>query len=176
MIVCFYQEQCAKFHQLEHMQFYQFEHCFLSASPIGMKILAKNCCVRISKINVPDRKYLLSPRFAKWVGHCHFFHVNLCLFCTRCAPARFDEWIRKHWKPGWQEYKISFCFVWWPWKRPIGSLGKGGLELKHALHGYGGQAGCPWAWWWHAWRGWRRGWCLRRGRWDRLRQHVAKQG
>ena len=27
-----------------------------------------------------------------------------------------------------------------------------------------GQAGGPWAWWWLSWRGWRRGWCLRRDR------------
>ena len=36
--------------------------------------------------------------------------------------------------------------------------------LKHVRHGYDGPAGCPLAWWWHAWRGWRRGWCPRRDR------------
>ena len=50
------------------------------------------------------------------------------------------------------------------------------LSLNSFHRECGERAGCPWAWWWHAWRGWRRGWCLRRGRWDRLRQHVAKQG
>ena len=60
--------------------------------------------------------------------------------------------------------KISLWFILWPWKRPVGSLGKVCLQLKHALHGYGGRAGCPWAWWWHAWRGWRTGWCPRTDR------------
>ena len=33
------------------------------------------------------------------------------------------------------------------------------MRLKPSRHGYGGQAGCPWAWWSHAWRGWRTSWC-----------------
>ena len=32
-------------------------------------------------------------------------------------------------------------------------------QFKHARHGFSWPAGCPWAWWWHAWHGWRTGWC-----------------
>ena len=32
-------------------------------------------------------------------------------------------------------------------------------QFKLSLHGFGGQAECPWAWWWPSWREWRTSWC-----------------
>ena len=45
----------------------------------------------------------------------------------------------------------------------------GRYQAKHALHGYGEPAGCPWARWWHAWIGWHTGCCPRRDRPSRSR-------
>ena len=41
--------------------------------------------------------------------------------------------------------------------------------FKHARHGCAGPVGYPWAWWWHAWHGWRTGWYPRRAQPDKPR-------
>jgi len=46
--------------------------------------------------------------------------------------------------------------------------------FKHVLHGCGEPTGCPLAWWWRAWRGWRTSWCLRRDRRGRPPKLPAK--
>ena len=42
--------------------------------------------------------------------------------------------------------------------------------LRFILHGFSWLAGCPWAWWWHAWHGWCRGWYPQTIPWGMLRQ------
>jgi hypothetical protein len=47
--------------------------------------------------------------------------------------------------------KQNFIYSWkikfGPWKRPVFWFDfVGAIKFKHALHGCGGQAGCPWAW------------------------------
>ena len=42
-------------------------------------------------------------------------------------------------------------------------------QFKHVLHGFSWPVGCPLAWWWLSWRGWRTSWCLRRVRPSKLR-------
>ena len=64
---------------------------------------------------------------------------------------------------GFQRYSLFSKNVWWPWKRPFVCICVV-KQLKRVLHGYVLPAGCPLAWWWHAWRGWRTSWCPRRVR------------
>ena len=46
-------------------------------------------------------------------------------------------------------------------------------RLKPARHEFALPTGCPLAWWSHAWRGWRTGWCLRRVRPSRPQRPPA---
>ena len=63
------------------------------------------------------------------------------------------------------QWSHAFLKIWVALKR-AGCWFSCGVEtlFRHVLHGYGEPAGCPLAWWSHAWRGWRKGWCPRRDR------------
>ena len=62
----------------------------------------------------------------------------------------------------------SFWRIWWPLKEPL-DFEHLSRRSKHVHLGFGEPVGCLLAWWWHVWRGWRTGWCLRRDRQGRLR-------
>lgn len=49
------------------------------------------------------------------------------------------------------------------------NISTGRSKLRHVLRGFGGPAGCPLAWWWHAWRGWHTSLCLRKDQLSKLR-------
>ena len=53
---------------------------------------------------------------------------------------------------------VGHCFLFWHWVAPKQTVCF--VRDVIVLRGFGGPTGCPWAWWWLAWRGWRTSWCL----------------
>ena len=58
-------------------------------------------------------------------------------------------------------------FFWDKWMRSA--------MLRRVHHGYGAPTGYPWAWWSRAWRGSRKGWCLRKDQPGRPRTLPANK-
>ena len=71
---------------------------------------------------------------------------------------------KNHW------FSVHFIFG-WPWKGPIELVF---CAFRHVHHGFFVPIECPLAWWWLSWRGWRRGWCLRRLRPSKLRKLLGE--
>ena len=95
-------------------------HVNIVFCPLRPKIPSKYFCVRFSKTNVSDswcaicQEIVALPKICKVSWTLSFFRCKSWpVLDTVCPPGLMN------WKVGWQEYKISFCFVWWPWKRPI---------------------------------------------------------
>ena len=53
---------------------------------------------------------------------------------------------------------LLLLLMWWPYKSRLFCYGSN--AGTYARLWFSGPTESPWAWWWHAWRGWRTSWCL----------------
>ena len=124
----------------------QHERTFISSVRIR-DVALKTCQRRWTIGKSGERGSMISVLVARQDGDDIYIYIYIYV----CVCVCVSKWVGP-----WRNFYCFRIYLFFSFLNVSFQL----IKFKPSPHGYGEQAGCYWALWWHAWRGWHTSWCL----------------